>query len=214
VLRFLDGAAIDVRAQCSLGRYGQVSEGVERAFLIRPVDDVPLLKERSERAATWRTLITEEFLDTMAQKPIAVATRILTKESPAELEKLAMDAVRRYAHGVGSRAVQVPLLHAFTAVESLLLANESESIVHRLGVRVAFVNGRNARDRRQLIDNLKAGYGIRSRFIHHGRLPDDVAQVNRTLFACWRTVFLILLSSDKYATKADMLRAIDDRSLE
>lgn len=151
--------------------------------------------------------------DRRAVELITAATQILAKDSRTELEELAINAVRRYAHGVGSPTVQDRLLHAFTAVESLLLANENESIVDRLVLRMAFVNGANVQDRRQLIDDLKVGYSLRSRFIHHGRVPTDVEQVNRALNACWRTVFLILLATNTYETKADMLRALEDQIL-
>lgn len=213
VLRFLDAAAIDVRARCFIGRYGQVPPGSLQAFVVRPDDSVPRLTERTERVAPWRTMITEEFLDSIAVELITAATQILAKDSRTELEELAINAVRRYAHGVGSPAVQDRLLHAFTAVESLLLANETEPIVDRLGLRMAFVNGANVQDRRQFIDDLKAGYGLRSRFIHHGHIPTNVEQVNRALNACWQTVFSILLHTDTYETRAEMLRALDDQIL-
>lgn len=213
VLRFLDAAAMDVRVRCFIGRYGQVPPGTLQAFVVRPDDNVPRLTERTERVAPWRTMITEEFLDSIATELMTAATRILTKDSRTELEELAINALRRYAHGVGSPAVQDRLLHAFTAVESLLLANENESIVDRLALRMAFVNGPNVQDRRQFIDDLKAGYNLRSRFIHHGRIPTNVEQVNRALYACWRTVFLILLYADTCETKAEMLRALDDQIL-
>jgi hypothetical protein len=213
VLRFLDAAAMDIRVRCFIGRYGQVPPGTLRVFIVRPDDNVPRLTERSERGATWRTMITEEFLDSIAVELMTSATRILAKDSRTELEELAIDAVRRYAHGVGSPAVQDRLLHAFTAVESLLLANESEAIIGRLGLRMAFVNRANVQDRRQFIDDLKAGYDLRSRFIHHGRIPTNVEHVNGALNACWRTVFLILLRTDTYETKTEMLRALDDQIL-
>lgn len=214
VLRFLDSAAMDVRVPCFIGRYGQVRDGTVRVFMVRPGEEVPqLFSERSERGAPWRTMVNEEFLDCVA-KPFAAATRILSKDRPTELEELAIDAVRRFAHGVSSPAIQDRLLHAFTAVESLLLADEGEAIVDRLGLRMAFVNGTNAQERRQLIEDLKAGYGLRSRFIHHGRVPTNVEQVNRALKACWLIVFRILLVTDSYQTKTDMLRALDDLILE
>lgn len=213
VLRFLDAAAMDVRIRCFIGRYGQVPPGTLQAFVVRSNDSVPRLTERTERVVPWRTMITEEFLDSIATEPMTAATRILAKDSPTELEELAINAVRRYAHGVGSPAVQDRLLHAFTAVESLLLANENEPIVDRLVLRMAFLNGANVQDRRQFIEDLKAGYNLRSRFIHHGRIPSNVEQVNRALNACWRTVFLLLQHADTYETKAEMLRALEDQIL-
>ena len=157
-------------------------------------------------------MLNDEFFQ-VAAKPLAFAHRILASVERTELEEAAINAVSIFARGVVSPAPQDRILHALTAVESLLLTGETEPIVHRLGLRMAFINGRSIEERLTFIEDLHIGYRLRSRSVHHGLAPTEVPAMNRLVQVCWRTVFLILLATDTYKTKDAMIRALDDRVL-
>jgi hypothetical protein len=212
VLRFLDDASHDVRARCFIGRYGQVSPGRRNVFFERHGGAGPQLSQATERTLATREMLDAEFFEEMA-KPLAAANRILASDARTQLEEDAINAVSLFARGVVSPAPQDRILHALTAVESLLLLGETDPIVHRLGLRMAFINGRSLEERRTLIEDLSVGYRLRSRFVHHGLTPTEIPAMNRLVQACWRTVFLVLLATDSYKTREEMIQALDDRVL-
>jgi hypothetical protein len=207
ILRFLDPAAADVRVRSFIGRFGQVDPGVLRTVEAPP--DALWLSERSQRPSRRRTLLDDEFL-TVCGPVLTVADSLLRSDTLSPFDTSLLNAIGIYARGVVSPEPSDRLLRAFTSVESLLLVSDNEPIVHSLGIRLAFINGRTAEERREYRSIVQDGYALRSKFSHHGRSAREIERVNRALDMCSRTLFLIL-TNPRPTSKEELLRSIEDR---
>jgi hypothetical protein len=100
------------------------------------------------------------------------------------------------------------------AVESLLLRTDSEPVSGSLALRMAHLVTTGLENRRQVQEDLKSAYAVRSRFVHHGKMeipPEKLEAVNRTLGNIRLVILAALTSPAKDA--AEFARALDDRIL-
>ena len=106
------------------------------------------------------------------------------------------------------------LMFVFSALESLLLRDTSESIQQNVGERIAFVVGQDANRRREIIKNYKDAYKIRSNYVHHGRTVDETETLAK-FFANIFQFYLSLVCTHvvKYKTRDEFLRALEDLKL-
>jgi hypothetical protein len=212
ILKMFDAAALEIRAQCHVGRLGQVIPA--RTYVFRVTDESCLLLSQGTDRPIWKDLgISQEFLRFMKDTGIAIAAELVQKDNLTNLEERALEAVSHYAHGVAAVAPQDRLVHALVAVESLLVRNDSEPIQSKLAPRVARLTKSGLEARKEAIRDLTEGYRLRSAFVHHGVRPDDVQTTNRLLRLCWETVNSVLFNTRKFTSRDLLLNRLDDESL-
>lgn len=139
---------------------------------------------------------------------------LLDAKSPTDFERDVLRAVLLYSRAALSREVSEKLVYLFAAAESLLLRSESEPVQSAVSERIAFVIGRDAADRAQTASLVKTVYGLRSRFVHHGRdadKPTDLTAVKQLLFSIWHFFYHVVWSTKQFASKNDFLDALERR---
>jgi len=212
IMRMFDVAAFEIRAQCCLGRLGQVPPA--RTYVFRLTDEAGLLLSQGTEHPIRKALgISAELLRRIKDTGIAIAWELVQKDSLTDLEERALEAVSHFAHGVAVATAQDRLLHALVAVESLLMRNDNEPIQSKLGPRVALLTKPGLEGRKQAIHDLADGYRLRSAFVHHGVRPDDVQIANRLLQLCWDAVSSVMYATRKFNSKDALLNHLDDELL-
>jgi hypothetical protein len=78
---------------------------------------------------------------------------------------------------------------------------------------MALLIGETLEHRKRIVMTVKTTYGKRSAFVHHGRDFDDVAPLDDFLGFAWACLFQLLHDRDKYTTRFDLLRKLDDMKL-
>jgi hypothetical protein len=211
ILKFLNPAALEIRAQCFLGRMGQVTPPQWHAFQVLPGGKV-LLSQGVESGRRNEFFVDREFLHT-SRHVGTVANKLLCKLQLNDLEKRCIEAISHFAHGVASSSPQDRLLHALVAVESLLLKDPNEPVQSHLGYRVALLSTSRLEDRKKAVKDFQKGYKLRSQFVHHGIKPDDVEAANRVLLLCWCAIYEVMVLTKKFDSKQALLESLEDELL-
>ena len=101
------------------------------------------------------------------------------------------------------------------AAESIFLRNASEPIQKNLGERMAFLIGQSVDERRNVIKNVDAFYGIRSRLIHHGKEIQDHQRdvVDEFFVNVWFSFVVLMRRASKWITRDEMFLALEEQKL-
>lgn len=140
--------------------------------------------------------------------------RVLGTDSPTEFERDVSRAFLLYSRVALTREVTEKLVHLFAALESILLRSESEPIQAALSERLAFVVGEDANERADIARLLKQVYGLRSRFVHHGRDPADTTDlraIKQLMYFVWKFFFHVVFATRKFKTRIEFLDQLESR---
>jgi hypothetical protein len=120
-------------------------------------------------------------------------------------------------HSRHSVAVEIPhkVVFVIAAVESFLLKDSNEPIQKNLGERMAFLIADKLEERKGVIRNVEDFYAIRSALVHHGRRVrvEDIEVIDKFFFNVWYCFTFLLVNSDQYKTKTQLLAMLEDRKL-
>ena len=103
------------------------------------------------------------------------------------------------------------LVFILVALEAMLLKNDTEPIQQNIADRMAFVLGNSVSERRSIVSLVKACYGLRSRFLHHGQTMSDLENLRKFMMYSWALFLHFLRSHEEFASKDEMLERIEER---
>lgn len=111
---------------------------------------------------------------------------LLRKAQRSPFEEASLRSMLLYSRATQYRNVSEKLIHIFSAVESMLLRNESEPISASVADRLAFAIGVGVDHRQAVARNLRDVYAMRSRFVHHAleTPPEGEDLTNTALSEC------------------------------
>lgn len=105
------------------------------------------------------------------------------------------------------------LIYILVALESILLRNESEPIGQNVSERMAFLCGNSLAARKAIVANAKEVYRLRSAFVHHGQSIKDVEALSTFMLNAWTCFYNLIMTSEHYQTKDDLILAIENRKM-
>lgn len=138
---------------------------------------------------------------------------LLSQQSLSEFQESLLDAITTYSKAALAKGIDDKLIYILVALESLLLKNENEPIQQNISERMAFVIGKGVDERRLIIKNAKATYGLRSRFIHHGQTVDDVKTLEEFMWNAWVCFVQLIKNANRFKSKKELIEAIEDLKL-
>jgi hypothetical protein len=139
---------------------------------------------------------------------------LLMADSSKPLASQLVDALKVYYRGISSPDPAEKLIYVFVALEMILLRDSNEAIQDNMAMRMAFIIGHTIEERRSIIAKVKAGYALRSAFIHHGVQVGDVTAANEFLNVAWFTLVQLLGAARQHHDQSDLIKALDDRKLQ
>jgi hypothetical protein len=113
-----------------------------------------------------------------------------------------------------SKNVTEKLLHIIGALEMILLRNDTEPIQQNIGERMAFVVGRNVKERKEIIKNFRKIYTVRSKFVHHGIGVDEMELIRKFMWYTYLFFMMIIGTTEHYPTLDAFIEAIEERKLQ
>jgi hypothetical protein len=155
--------------------------------------------------------LSNEHLDSMEAD--LVGLRHLTRVGKrSNFSSAALDAIRLYSRSALSREPSDKLVFIFSALESILLKDQSEQIQASVGDRLAFLLGTSPEERKRITGLLRKAYVWRSKFVHHGRTSiEDLEELREFMKYVWEFFLRVPRYVPSYRTKADFIDAIDNR---
>jgi hypothetical protein len=131
----------------------------------------------------------------------------------SEFQKQILDAVLIHSRNSIAKQAADKLLFVMVALESMLLRNENEPIQKNIAERMALLVGQTVEQRLQIIENTTTVYGLRSKFVHHGRTDVDNELVSKFMLNAWTCFCVLLGEQHKYGSKEDLIVSLEKRKM-
>lgn len=134
--------------------------------------------------------------------------------SPSELEKLILNAIRRFGAAISISVLHQRTSELFTILESLVVENNDSRIIDslcRYCSRLIFIK---VDDRVDAIRILKAMYEVRSAWVHHAKAKNfDMNDMRRLQLIVLMVLLSLIQKSKSVKTKKEVLAEIDSAIL-
>jgi hypothetical protein len=141
---------------------------------------------------------------------LATMSDLLVAPRTAYHEKL-RDALLLYSRCAIAANHSDRLTAILVALESVALRDPNEPVQQTIADRVAFSITNDPAERQQMVREVKAAYGLRSAFLHHGAKVEDREALGKFMLLAW-SFFLFLVQSAEdpsIKSKNDLLDLID-----
>lgn len=140
---------------------------------------------------------------------LSALSDLLCEDNPTPFQSKLLEAVIMYSRSVLRPDPSDRLLYALVALETMLLRDNSEGIQQNVAERVAFIAGRSASERQQIVTAVKAAYGLRSAFVHHGATVREMEVVTRFGLHAWDFFMSLVRNADEFTTRDDLFAYVD-----
>jgi hypothetical protein len=155
--------------------------------------------------------IEDRLVNALASDKYKGFHELLINDKKTQFQEKLLDSIRIYSRHMLRNSMFDKLLYIFTAIESLLLKNDSEPIQTNLSDRIAFMLSSTIEGRRSIVKLVKEVYSIRSRYVHHGNITVEADQsVREFLRLVWGVFVSLVGNKDNFTTKDECIKAIED----
>ena len=135
-------------------------------------------------------------------------------EDRTDYQQRLFDTLLIYSRNNLAKEPYEKLIFCLVAIESMLLKDPSEPIQGNIGERMAYLVGHTAEERVEIETLVKKVYSIRSRFIHHGHRPSDLATLAHFMHRAWILFLHLVLNMDVVESKEDMIHMLRKRKYQ
>ncbi len=140
-----------------------------------------------------------------------IISDIVIKPKPTDFEKAILSMAYLYSKAAFTSDPMSKVVYVLSALESTLLKNHSEPITQNLSDRLAIFIGQELEERKTIVKNIKAIYGIRSKYLHHGYTDDEQSDLSQFFTFAWVFFVMLVTNSKNFSTKIDFLNWIEDK---
>jgi hypothetical protein len=127
-----------------------------------------------------------------------------------EFQELHLGALIHYSRNILKSETAERLLYIITALESVFIKDANEGITQNLRERIAAFGGKDKAKRLKILKTIANVYELRSGFVHRAVPVSDMSQIEQFLLEAWSTFVFLLNNFNKWRTKSDFLRMIDE----
>jgi hypothetical protein len=136
---------------------------------------------------------------------------IWTSDSRTDFEAKLLESFMLYSKATMTHNLADKLLYVIVALESFMLRNDTESIQSSIAERLAFTIGRDGEERKQIARDVRNAYGLRSKFVHHGEVSDDVDTMRKFMGHVIHGLVTLLANRTKFPTREAFFDAMETR---
>lgn len=212
ILRCFAPAQLDARQVSRVDRWGYAPERHGLLFLL-------------DNAAAWtgsrqflidphsRFVLDRETLCFLQGIGLQDLFNAIARSTRTDLEVALLQAMRIFGRGALSQDLGERLVWYCAGLESLLLKDMNEPIVQNLSERLAIFTFDEVGERVEAISNVRRVYGLRSRFVHHGRAIEEHRLVTTFSQNAMRFFLRVATKLNLFTSRADLLAFIDRAKL-
>jgi len=153
--------------------------------------------------------LSKSMIEQLFHDGLGVLHNLLLKPNPTKFEQALVESIALYTRASLTTNLSDRLMHIFSALESLLLRDEHESLQQNIADRIAYMVAGNAQDRREIVAIYKAAYALRSKYVHHGQSIDDAKQLSKFFFHIWTFNLLLISNHKSFESREALLNHID-----
>jgi hypothetical protein len=181
-------------------RYGHHNIAVQNG---RIIEETQGITPKGQYPWAIDDLLLQEF----NSAALPVFSSLFEKEPKNSLEELVFDALLLYSKAAIVPSLAEKLLYMFAALESVLLRDEKEPVTETIAERLAFLAEKEPDARLAVRRSVKQAYGVRSRFVHHGRRED--ADLKSFFLYAWTALCNMAQSTSTFKTKQELLDSLE-----
>lgn len=212
-LRFFHPANMTPYVRCCCTLAGTENVSTTSSFnvvggLIRNSEDSVLSKVDS----TWA--LSDEAIRGLRAAGLDKLSELLKKEKRSKFEDELLDAVVIYSRNSLIDDVASRLIYVLAGVESILLRDSNEPIGKNIAERLAFLVGVTLDERISIRNTVACVYSIRSAFLHHGQMFDEMETLELFMKFVWRGFHRLIECSGGYQTKQELIEALETRKMQ
>ena len=137
----------------------------------------------------------------------------MASETLNAFKKSVLNSVLLYSKSAFTSDPVEKVVYILSALESILLRNEYESIQHSLAERVAVFTAQELIKRKYIITTIKSAYGVRSRYLHHGHTSSELELISEFMSCAWIFFIQLIDNVERFSTKESFISAIEDHKL-
>jgi hypothetical protein len=191
------------------------TENIEQCAVFTQTDDgkFHITRQILDLPSTRDWMISKINVHEFNQCGLGVLSDIYTKKNPNDFESTILNMAYLYSKSAFTSDPMTKLVYILSALESTMLKNENEPIQQNLAERMAIFSAKKLSERKDIVRNVKAVYGLRSRYLHHGHTSSEMEQLNKFFLNVWILFVSLLGCSQNFKTKEEFITAIDDQKL-
>ncbi|MES2917995.1 MAG: hypothetical protein V4729_05180 [Pseudomonadota bacterium] len=166
-----------------------------------------------DQASVRHWVITKSDVKEYKDIGLDALSSIYLNKSPTAFESAILSMAYLYSKAAFTADPMEKLICMLSALESMLLKNESEPIQQNLAERMAIISAQQLEKRKSIVKNVRAVYGLRSRYLHHGHSSSELDQLSEFFMNVWVFFWNLVSNSKTFSTREEFLSAIDDHKL-
>jgi Apea-like HEPN len=212
VLGILSPALRILNVACAARVKGWEVMRTTTSITVKPDGDYVINQTVVDPASPQRLVLSDAHLAKLRPLPLDRLLQLAHKRENA-FQQAIYDGLMIYSKAAFTADTTEKLLYILTSLESTLLKNENEPIQQNLAERLAVLLERSLDGRKSMIKTVRSTYGLRSRYLHHGRTLADDELLTVFLNIAWRFWMMALSDLGKFKTREEFVEAIDDLKL-
>lgn len=191
------------------------TENIEQCTTLTHMDngEFHVTKRILDRASARHWEISKADIHGFRSCGLDTLSSIYLKQNPSDFETAILNMSYLYSKAAFTSEPMAKLVYMLSALESTLLKNENEPIQQNLAERMAIFSAQELEKRKDIVKNVKAVYGLRSKYLHHGHSINELEQLGKFFINVWVFFVSLINNSNRFKTKDDFLAAIDDHKL-
>lgn len=206
ILRLFSPSNFSSRLVSGIYEYGQGLMESKNLFLIGPVN-LKLLEISKPISKGMRWKIPSYIISNPAMTGF---NKILLNKYKNKFNKKVYEALKIYSKHTLKNNPFDKLLYILTALESILLRNNTEAIQQNLADRIAFSIEKSSNGRQDITRTIRKIYSIRSNYIHHGvQTIEERDEIDKLLDIAWRMFIFLAQNVNRFKIKEDFIKALE-----
>ena len=208
VLRFFTPPGVTSR----VARWGYAPPRADRVFFVDPTGKF----QRTSAAIIDRPgtmVLSDELRDILLEVGLSEVREILARASRTDFEDALLTGMVTFGRAALTADLREKMIWYCAGLESILLRDSSEPILHNLSERLAMFAYERVQDRTVALRDVKEAYSLRSRFVHHGAQIDEGDVVNRFAEHGLQVFRRVAKSVHRFSRKVELLDYIDRMKL-
>ena len=195
-----------------IARWGYAPRRTERVFV---TDRTGRFLETSTAVIDpdGTTVLSDKLRDILLDIGLSEVRDILTRSSRTDFEETLVMGMVTFGRAALTPDLREKMIWYCAGLESILLRDSSEPILHNLSERLAMFAYDTVQEREAALKDVRKAYSLRSRFVHHGTEIDEVKAVRRFANHGQQVFCRIAKSVHCFRSKVEFVEHIDRMKL-
>ena len=208
VLRFFTPPGVTSR----VARWGYAPQRTDRIFITDPTGKL-LITSVAIIDRPGPMVLSDDRRDTLLDVGLSEVRDILARSSRTDFEETLLMGMVTFGRAALTPDLREKMIWYCAGLESILLRDSSEPILHNLSERLAMFAYDTVEERTVALKEVKEGYSLRSQFVHHGAEIEEGEVVTRFAHHAFRSSAESPRMSTVSAARSSSLSHIDRMKL-